>query len=79
MKEVVNLQKQMNESKPKATDTKYKSSTKLFENAPKMDKTEEKFRSSLVVCVLKSAICQYLTGVNTIKKESKVTDFYQYL
>ena len=41
LKEVVKSQKQMNESKPKATDTKYESSTKLFKNATKMHKKEK--------------------------------------
>ena len=68
LKEVVKLQKQMNESKPKATDTNCKSSTKLFENAAEMHEKEEKFRSSLVVCLLKSAVHQHSAGVSTIKK-----------
>ena len=46
----------MNESRLKAIDSKYKSSTKLFESAAEMYQEEEKFRSSLVVCLLKSIV-----------------------
>ena len=55
LKEVIKMQKQLNKSKPKAAVTKYKSLSKLFENAAKIHEKEEKFRSSLVVYLLKSA------------------------
>jgi len=79
LKEMIKMQKQLNDSKPKAAVTKYQSSSKLFENAAEMYEKEEKFRNSLVVCLLKSAVYQHSAGVSTIKKESKLIDFYRYL
>ena len=69
----------MNELKPKSINNNYNSSTKLFENAAEMYEKEPNFCSSLVVCLLKSAVYQHSAGVNTIRKESKLVDFYRYL
>ena len=58
-KEMLKLQKLMHESNPKAIDKKHKSSIKLFEIAAEMCEKEDKFRNSIVVCLLKASLSTF--------------------
>ena len=72
LKEMTKLQKLMDQSKLKTSVSKCKTTTKLFKTAAEMYEKEESFRNSIGMCLLKGAVYQHSSGVNTIKKESRL-------
>ena len=44
-----------------------------------MHAKNKSFQSHIVLCLLKAIVAKHSTGVNNLKMEGKLIDFYQYL
>ena len=55
------------------------STTAMFKKSEDMRAKNKSFRSRVVVCLLKAIVAKHSTGVNNLKMEGKLIDFYRYL